>query len=69
VLVSRTGQSVCISYEKEKEPLASLFSLHGRKPKPQPFGMGVDAQLHGSTLRKVASDFVAAVESAEGRVP
>jgi hypothetical protein len=55
------GPSGCIFYEKEKEPLASLFSLHGRKPKPQPFGMGVDAQLHGSTLRAVASNFVAAL--------
>jgi hypothetical protein len=61
VLVSRTGPSGCVFYEKEKEPLASLFSLHGRKPKPQPFGMGVDAQLPGSTLRAVASNFVAAL--------
>jgi hypothetical protein len=65
VLVSRTGPSACIFYEKEKEPLASLFSLHGRKPKPQPFGMGVDAQLHGSTLREVASNFVAALEGVD----
>ena len=69
VLVSRTEPSGCIFYEKEKEPLASLFSLDGRKPRPQPFGMGVDAQLHGSTLRQVASNFVAALEGVDVRAP
>jgi hypothetical protein len=69
VLVSRTGPSGCIFYEKEKERLASLFSLNGRKPRPQPFGMGVDAQLHGSTLREVASNFVAALKGVDAHAP
>ena len=55
VLVSRTRPSGCIFYEKEKNPIGSLFSLGGRKPRPKPFGMGVDASLHGATLREVAA--------------
>jgi hypothetical protein len=62
VLVSRTGPSGCIFYDKGKERFGSLFSLNGRKPRPQPFGMGVDAQLHGSALREVASNFVATLK-------